>query len=161
VTGSLVDHPSIYQAAALGVTVEHLGATMWTNAAGQYVATGGSEWAATYTMQHDPANVVNAEQAAYLAAVAGVNGAGWPVYPVATVKPGTIPFYLGEGAPLYTAGLGTVSLIPLPTYLLQAGDAQQPVLLDLDKIDQRLMYGEVLAFARTIGTLDATPSSSL
>jgi len=83
----MVDHPSIYQAAALGVTVEHLGATMWTNLAGQYVATGGAEWAATYTMQHDPANVVNAEQAAYLAAVAGVNGAGWPVYPVATVKP--------------------------------------------------------------------------
>ena len=158
----MVDHPGIYQAAQLGVTVEHLGATMWTNVAGQYVATGGSEWAATYTMQHDPANVVNAEQAAYLAAVAGVNGAGWPVYPVATVKPGTtIPFYLGEGAPLYTAGLGTVSLIPLPTYLLQAGDAQRPALLDLDKIDQRLMYGEVLAFARTIRTLDATPSSSL
>jgi hypothetical protein len=157
----MVDHPGIYQAATLGLTVEHLGATMWTNVAGQYVATGGSEWAATYTMQHDAANPVNAEQAAYLTAVAGANGDGWPYYPVATVRPGPVPIYLGEGSSLYAAGLGTVSHIPLPTYLLQAGDAQRPALLDLDKLDQRLMYGEVLAFARTIQALDAAPSSSL
>ena len=35
----MADHPDIYQAAVLGVTVEHLGATMWTNdpVTGQYV----------------------------------------------------------------------------------------------------------------------------
>ncbi len=58
----------------------------------------------------------------------------------------------------YAAGLGTVSLCPLPTYLLQAGDAQQPQLPDLDKLDQRLMYGQILALAQTIGTLDALPA---
>ena len=44
---------------------------------------------------------------------------GWPDHPIATVRPGAIPLYLGEGAPLYAAGLGTVSHCPLPTYLLQ------------------------------------------
>ena len=153
----MLDHPDIYRAAALGVTVEHLGATMWQDVAGQYVPTGGSDWGTTYTMQHNPLNAANAEQDAYLSAVAAVNADGWPDYPVATVRPGAIPVYLGEGAPLYTAGLGTVSLCPSPTYLLQAGSAQHPHLLDLDKLDKHLMYGQILAFARTIRALDATP----
>jgi hypothetical protein len=157
----MLDHPDIYHAATLGVTVEHLGATMWTNIAGQYVATGGFDWGATYTMRHDPLNPANAEQDAYLSAVAAVNASGWPDYPVATIRPGAIPLYLGEGAPLYAAGLGTVSLCPLPTYLLRAGDAQHPDLLDLDKLDKRLMYGEILTFARAIQALDATPSADL
>jgi hypothetical protein len=159
----MLDHPGIYQAAALGVTVEHLGATMWTGdpATGQYAPAGGSQWGTTYTMPRDVISLVNAEQDAYLAAVAAVNASGWPDYPVATVRPGTIPAYFGEGSSLYAAGLGTVSLCPLPTYLLQAGDAQQPQLLDLDKLDQRLMYGQILALARTIGTLDALPASAL
>jgi hypothetical protein len=157
----MLDHPGIYQAAALGVTVEHLGATMWDNVAGQYVATGGFEWGTTYTMRRNPLNIANAEQDAYLSAVAAVNASGWPDYPVAAVRPGPIPLYLGEGAPLYAAGLGTVSLCPLPTYLLQAGDAQHPALLDLDKLDKHLMYGQILTFARTIQALDATPSASL
>ncbi len=159
----MLDHPHIYQAAVLGMTVEHLGATMWTNdpVTGQYVPTGGSEWSTTYTQQRDVVSLVNAEQDAYLAAVAAVNASGWPDYPVATVRQGTIPAYLGEGSALYAAGLGTVSLCPLPTYLLQAGDAQQPQLLDLDKLDQRLMYGQILALAQTIGALDALPVSAL
>jgi hypothetical protein len=157
----MLDHPEIYQAATLGVTVEHLGATMWTNVAGQYEATGGFDWGTTYTMQRDITSPANAEQDAYLAAVNAVNTAGWPDYPVATVRPGAIPLYLGEGAPLYAAGLGTVSLCPIPTYLLQAGDAQRPRLLDLDKLDKRLMYGQILAFAQTIETLDAAPASAL
>ena len=80
---------------------------------------------------------------------------------MATVRPGVFPAYVGEGSSLYAAGLGTVSLCPSPTYLLQAGDARQPQLLDLDKLDQRLMYGQILALAQTIGTLDALPASAL
>lgn len=68
--------------------------------------------------------------------------------------PGGVAFYLGEGAPPYAAGLGTVSLCPLPTYLRQAGGAQRPHLLELDK---RLMYGQILTFAQTIEALDAAP----
>ena len=81
----MLDHPDIYQAATLGVTVEHLGATMWTGdpVTGQYVPAGGSEWGTTYTMQRDVISLVNAEQDAYLAAVAAVNASGWPDYPVA------------------------------------------------------------------------------
>ena len=159
----MLDHPDIYQAAALGVTVEHLGATMWTDdpETGQYVPAGGSEWGATYTMQRNVLSLINAEKDAYLAAVRDVNASGWPDYPVATVRPGTIPAYFGEGSSLYAAGLGTVSLCPSPTYLLQAGDARQPQLLDLDKLDQRLMYGQILALAQTISTLDALPVSAL
>ena len=159
----MLDHPHIYQAAVLGVTAEHLGATLWTDdpETGQYVPAGGSEWGATYTMQRDVLRLVNAEKDAYLTAVRAVNASGWPDYPVATVRPGLLPAYFGEGSSLYAAGLGTVSLCPSPTYLLQAGDAQQPQLLDLDKLDQRLMYGQILALARTIGTLDALPASAL
>ncbi len=160
----MLDHPDIYQAAALGVTVEHLGATMWTNdpLTGQYVPTGGPEWGVTYTMPRDILSLANTEQAAYLAAVAATNASGWPDYPVAAVRPAiAFPVYLGEGSSLYAAGLGTVSLCPLPTYLLQAGDAQHPQLLDLDKIDERLMYGEILTFARAIEALDAAPASAL
>ena len=93
-------------------------------------------------------------------AASGLPAAGDSGYPVATVRPGTIPAYFGEGSSLYAAGLGTVSLCPLPTYLLQAGDAQQPQLPDLDKLGQRLMYGQILALAQTIGTLDALPASA-
>jgi hypothetical protein len=160
----MLDHPAIYQAAALGVTLEHLGATMWTNdpVTGQYVPTGGPEWGATYTLPRDILSLGNTEQAAYLAAVAATNASGWPDYPVAAVRPAiAFPVYLGEGSPLYAAGLGTVSLCPLPTYLLQAGDAQHPQLLDLDKLDMRLMYGEILTFARAIQALDAAPASAL
>ena len=157
----MADHPEIYQAATLGVTVEHLGATMWDNAGGEYVAAGGYDWGDTYTMQHNALNAANAEEDAYLSAVAAVNASGWPNYPVATVRPGALPLYLGEGAPLYQAGLGTVSLCPLPTYLLQAGDAQNPGLLDLDKLDKKLMYGQILTFARVLQALDATPSAKL
>ena len=159
----MLDHPHIWQAAVLGVTAEHLGATMWTDdpETGQYVPAGGSEWSTTYTMPRDVLSLINAEKDAYLSAVRAVNASGWPDYPVATVRPGTLPVYVGEGSSLYAAGLGTVSLCPSPTYLLQAGDARQPQLLDLDKLDQRLMYGQILALAQTIGTLDALPVSAL
>jgi len=159
----MLDHPHIWQAAVLGVTAEHLGATMWTDdpETGQYVPAGGSEWGATYTMPRDVLSLINAEKDAYLSAVRAVNASGWPDHPVATVRPGSFPAYFGEGSSLYATGLGTVSLCPSPTYLLQAGDAQQPQLLDLDKLDQRLMYGQILALAQTIGTLDALPASAL
>jgi hypothetical protein len=157
----MLDHPGIYRAATLGVTAEHLGATMWADVAGRYAATGGFEWSTTYTLPHNPLNVASAEQHAYLSAAAAVNASGWPDYPIATVRPGVLPVYLGEGAPLYTAGLGTVSHCPLPTYLLQAGDAQQPDLLDLDKLDKNLMYGQILTLARTIQALDAAPPAAL
>jgi hypothetical protein len=158
----MLDHPEIYQNALAGVTVEHLGCTMWTNSnAGRYVPTGGYEWGTTYTAQRTAStSPTNTEQQAYLDAVAAVNRAGWPDRPVATVLPGAAPVYLGEGAPLYAAGLGTVSLVPLPTYLLQAGSAQHPELLDLEKLDKRLMYGQILAFAKTIRTLDRARSSA-
>jgi hypothetical protein len=160
----MLEHPEIYQRAVAAITVEHLGCTMWRTdpVTGKYAATGGYEWSTTYTAQRrDVVNAVNAEQNAYLSALVSVNQSGWPNFPTATVLPGTIPLYLGEGAPLYAAGLGTVSLIPLPTYLLQAGDAQHPEQLDLDKLDKNLMYGQILTYANTIETLDRTPANAL
>ncbi|HEY5117257.1 MAG TPA: hypothetical protein VIJ00_17175 [Nakamurella sp.] len=159
----MFDHPEIDHAATLGVTLEHLGATMWSTnpATGRYEATGGSEWGTTYTMQRDITSPTNAEQDAYLAAVAAVNVTGWANHPVATVRPGGLPLYIGEGLPLFAAGLGTVSLSPAPSYLLQAGDAHRPHQLGIDKIDKRLMYGQILALAQTIETLDAAPAADL
>jgi hypothetical protein len=66
------------------------------------------------------------------------------------------PFSSARGAPLYAGGLGTVSLCPVPSYLLQAGSRTKPKLLNLDKLDKQLIYGQILTFARTISKLDAT-----
>jgi hypothetical protein len=33
-------------------------------------------------------------------------------------------------------------------------------MLDLDKLDKRLAYGQILSFARTITTLDRAPASA-
>lgn len=157
----MTDHPAIYQRAVAGLTVEHLGCTQWLDnpATGEYAATGRNEWGTTYTCQHAAStSATNTEQAAWLDAIAAVAGTGRPVGPVAAVQP--TPLYLGEGAPLYAGNLGTVSLVPLPTYLLQAGSRQQPKLLDLERLDKRLAYAQILAFARTIATLDATPDSA-
>ncbi len=41
------------------------------------------------------------------------------------------------------------------------GDPQRPQLLDLDKLDRRLVYGEVLAFAQAVKALDAAPAAAL
>lgn len=159
----MADHPQIYGTAVAGLTVEHLGCTLWTNdlATNRYVATGGREWGTTYTCQRTASlSPVNVEQRAYLDAVRAVAHSGHPIAPVATVLPGAVPLYLGEGAPLYAGGLGTVSLVPLPTYLLQAGSRQHPKLLDLEKLDKQLAYSQILAFTRTLLTLDGTPDNS-
>lgn len=159
----LTDHPDIYPHAVAGVTVEHLGCTLWSNdpVTGAYGPTGGYDWGATYTMQrHGSLAPTNLEEQAYLAAVANVNQSGWANTPVATLRPGAVPVYLGEGAPLYAAGLGTVSLVPAPPYLLQAGDSTHPELLDLDKLDKNLIYAQILTFAQTIRTLDQAPTSA-
>ena len=157
----MADHPGIYQSAVAGLTVEHLGCTQWLGdpLTNQYAATGQYEWGVTYTCQHTGStSVVNTEQDAWLNAINAVAATGRPVGPVAAVQP--TPLYLGEGAPLYAGGLGTVSLVPLPTYLLQAGSRQNPNLLDLEKLDKQLAYSQILAFARTLVTLDAAPDSA-
>lgn len=160
----LTDHPDLYPHAVAGVTVEHLGCTRWGNdpVTGDYGALGGYDWGATYTTQRQGSLApVNLEEQAYLQAVRHTTASGWTEAPVATLRPGAVPLYLGEGAPLYAAGLGTVSLIPAPPYLLQAGDPGRPELLDLDKLDKRLMYAQVLTLARTIQALDQAPTSAL
>jgi len=40
--------------------------------------------------------------------------------------------------------------------LLQAGSGTKPKLLNLDKLDKRLIYGQILTFDRTNSTLDVT-----
>jgi hypothetical protein len=154
----MVDHPEIYQNALAGLTLEHLGCTMWTDANGQYCPTGEYEWSTTYTTQRQGLpNLNNLELEAYLAAVRATNRSGALACPVVTVLP--LPLFFGEGAPLYAGGLGTVSLCSLPSYLLQAGSRTQPQLLNLDKLDKRLIYGQILSFCRTISALDVAPAT--
>jgi hypothetical protein len=158
----ILDHPEIIRRSVLGVTVEHLGCNAWwPNASGAYGPTGKHEWGTAYTMQRSGSTAANAEEAAYLKAVAQTNKEGFANYPVVAVQPGVAPVYLGEGAPLYAAGLGTVSLIPGPSYLLQAGDSAHPELIGLEKLDKNLMYAQVRTFARMIRALDGTATSSL
>lgn len=150
----MYDHPEIYQSALFGITMEHLGCTMWADDAnGQYSPTGSYEWGATYTTPQQGSVNYFARQA-YLDAVWATNNDGGTVPPVMTMLP--VPLFFGEGAPLYAGGLGTVSMCPLPSYLLQAGSRTRPDLLNLDKLDRQLIHGQIQTFARTISTLDAT-----
>ena len=149
------DHPEIYQNALAGLTLEHLGCTSWAdNANGQYAWTGDYEWGATYATQRlGSFNLTNLERHAYLTAVQDTNNSGDIARPVVTMLPA--PLFFGEGAPLCASGLGTVSLCPLPSYLLQAGSRAHPEKLNLEKLNKRLVYGQILSFARTISALDA------
>lgn len=159
----LTDHPGIHPHAVAGLTVEHLGCTLWGNdpVTGAYGPLGGNDWGATYTCQRNGSLApVNLEEQAYLAAVRDVNRSGQRNSPVATLRPGAVPLYLGEGAPLYAAGLGTVSLVPAPPYLLQAGTRRRPGLLNLEQLDRNLIYAQILTFAKTIATLDRASTSA-
>ena len=103
-------------------------------------------------------NLTNLEQRAYLDAVHGTNHVPAPFAGrVVTMLPA--PVFFGEGAPLYAGGLGTVSCARYRSYLLQAGSRTQPYLLNLDKLDKQLIYGQILSFARTISALDAAPAT--
>jgi hypothetical protein len=154
------DHPAIYQKAVAGLTIEHLGCQRWTDDAnGKYVWTGDYEWGATYTTQRQGSlNPINLEQQAYVNAVWDTNHSGVIARPVVTMLP--MPLFFGEGAPLYAGGLGTVSLCPLPSYLLQAGSRTHPDKLNLDKLSKRLIYGQILSFASTISALDAAQAEA-
>lgn len=150
----MTHYPDIYRKALAGISIEHLGCTMWSDDAnGQYVRTGKHEWGTTYTTQRSGSlNPTNIEQEAYLAAVEATHGSEGRADPVVTVLP--LPLFFGEGAPLYAGGLGTVSLCPVPSYLLQAGSRAQPQLLNLDKLDKHLVHGQIVSFAKTISSLD-------
>jgi hypothetical protein len=152
-------YSAIYQKAVAGLTMEHLGCQRWAdNANGQYVWTGDYEWSATYTTGRQGwLNPNNAEREAYLNALWNTKNPGAIAYPAVTMLP--MPLLFGEGAPLYAGGLGTVSLCPLPSYLLQAGSRLHPKLLNLDKLEKKLIYGQILSFAQTVKTLDALPTS--
>jgi len=154
------NYPDIYSKALAGLTMEHLGCKRWADDInGQYVDTGGFDWGVTYTTQRlGSSNPSNLEQQAYLEAVAATNAAGAVAHPVVTMLP--LPLFFGEGAPLYAGGLGTVSLCPAPSYLLQAGSRTNPQLLNLDKLDKQLIYGQIQSFARTIETLDGQPAEA-
>jgi hypothetical protein len=153
-------HPEIYQKAVAGLTLEHLGCQMWADDDhGNYVFTGDYEWGATYTTQKEGSfSLSSLEQQAYLDALWTTNQSGAIAYPAVTMLP--VPLFFGEGAPLYAGGLGTVSLCPLPSYLLQAGSRAHPKKLNLDKLDKHLIYGQILSFAKTISALDAAPTDA-
>jgi hypothetical protein len=156
----MTQYPEIYQNALAGLSIEHLGCKMWTDDAnGQYRPTGRYEWGATYTTQKQGSlNPTNLAEEAYLAAVRATNHSGATAHPVVTILPA--PLFFGEGAPFYAGGLGTVSMCPLPSYLLQAGSRTDPTKLNLDKLDKHLIHGQIESFARTISALDAAPASA-
>lgn len=159
----LTDHPGWARRSVAGVTVEHLGCTRWGNdpVTGAYGRLPEYEWGAAYTCQRTGSTApTNLEESAYLAAVREVNRSGDRFSPVATLQPGAVPLYLGEGAPLYAAGMGTVSLIPAPPYLLQAGEQHRPRQLNLGQLDKRLEYAQILALTKTLHALDRAPTGS-
>jgi hypothetical protein len=62
--------------------------------------------------------------------------------------------YVGEGQPLFQAGIPTVSLIPLPDYLCSAQ-------ANMDKLDPHLMWEQIRTFAKAVREIDRTPTAVL
>ena len=118
--------------------------------------TGGYEWGATYTTQKQN-SFTNLEQQTYLAAVRATNGSGAIDQPVATLLP--LPLFVGQGAPLNVADSGRFRCARCrPTCcrrVLEPSRSTEP-----RQARKRLIYGQILSFARTISALDAAPANA-
>lgn len=145
-------HPELWDGnaghakAVAGVTIEHLGCLEWRDdlAKGRPMPTGKLELDLVFTANKAMDDV-------YVSATQGRNKLR-----ALTVSPRAAPAMLGEGQPLYAAGIPTISNVPVPDYLCQ-------ILPEggLDRLDPEYAYQQVETFARTVAILDCMPSKDI
>jgi hypothetical protein len=138
-------NPDLMKKAVACVTIEHLGATEWSDdaAANTYKPSGKYAWGQAFTP-------LRPEGMVFLQAVAGT-GAKRTV----AMKPsGSYP---GEGAGFWAAGVPTISYICGPPFLMTAPEKDGQI----SKLNSDRMYGEIVTFAKCVAELDKMSLSSI
>lgn len=148
----LRDHPEWWDGkdghakAVAGVTVEHLGCMEWQDnpAKTAFRPTGRREPELVYTANESLSRL-------YLKAAAGrPDAVGFTLRPRNGI-------YLGEGQPLYQAGIPTVSFIPIPDYLCRLQDDSEPGV----KIDSKLMHEQIRMLLELVLLLDRQSTADI
>lgn len=148
----LTAHPNLWNGkrgharAVAGLTIEHLGCTEWRDddRMKQPVPTGKLERDIVYTTNArlDRIYVRAARRQSRLRAV--------------TVFPRFGKVMLGEGQPLYNAGIPVISTCPVPDYLCQVLPGG-----GLDRLDPDYAHQQILTFARIAAKLDKTSNRKI
>ncbi|ATQ43360.1 hypothetical protein [Caulobacter mirabilis] len=147
----LRDHPELWDGkpghrkAVAGLTIEHIGCREWKDVAdrSRSAPTGKLERELVYTT-NEVMDQVFAEAAAGRTKIRAL-----------TVEPRN-GVHLGEGQPLFAAGIPAIAMCPLPDYLCSARRGG-----DLDRLDPEFAHQQVQTFARALLQLDALPAKVL
>lgn len=140
----LRDHPEYWDGkdghatAVAGVTVEHLGCMEWHDTPDKrgFEPTGRTEPELVYTANEALSQI-------YLQTVAGRSQAAG-----LTLRPRN-GIYLGEGQPLYQAGIPTISFIPVPDYLCRLQGQDEEIQVNIE-----LMHEQIKMILKLIMLLD-------
>ena len=140
----LKDRPDLVEKAVASVSMEHLGVTEWVDDASlmHYRPTGKTEMNFAFC----PSQL----QASILSDALKGTAAGR----IAVVEPGK--HMMSMGAPVYHAGIPTISYISFTNYMQVI-----PPNGYIDKLDPRRMHGEIQAFAGAIQRLDKAKAEDL
>lgn len=143
----LWDGKAGHQRAVAGITLEHLGAMEWKAAdAGQHSSpTGEMEAEYVYASNKTMSDV-------YLDSVKSRSRArGFTLHPSRFL-------YFGEGGVLYSAGIPTISMIPMPAWLCAVEDQSNPL---PGRVDARLMLDQINGFITVISRLDSMTAAEI
>jgi hypothetical protein len=145
-------HPELWDGktghakAVAGVAIEHLGCTEWRDdlGRGHPVATGKLELDLIYAGNKSMSDV-------YIAAAHGRKKIR-----ALLVAPAAAQVMLGEGQPLYAAGIPTISSCPIPDYLCQILPGG-----GLGRLDPDYAFQQVETFARAVALIDKMPRGEI
>lgn len=148
-SGWLSDHPELWDGkagnrkAVASLTIEHLGCTEWKDNAAKTasVRTGKLERELVYTTN------------GVMDRVYGDAVAGRKKIRALTVAPRNGVF-LGEGQPLFAAGIPGIAMCPIPDYL-----CAEPVGGDIDRLDPDFVQQQVETFAKALLQIDRLPTT--
>ena len=153
------DHQEIYHNAVAGLTVEHLGCRQWVDLAGRYSPPAGTTGASP-TRRRRPRASARPTSSSRPGSTRCA-----PSTPPATrsvpTRPCSRPRSTSAKAPRSTPVVsGPSASCRCRPICCRPGHRERPGQLDLEKLDRNLAYAQVLAFARTIATLDGLPDAA-
>ncbi len=145
----MTEHPEYWDGqgehrkAVAGITIEQLGGTEWRDNNGLYEMTDSIEIELVYTAN-------KSLDAVYMKAIENRKKIR-----TITLRPHN-GFYFGEGEPLFKAGIPTISLTSMPSYLSKVDTAEV-----IHKIDKELIYEQTDTFRKIISYIDALSTQDI
>lgn len=145
----LADHPELWDGidgnkkAVAGVSIEHLGAMEWEDTDNGYEPTGNIDRELVYTSN-------KTLDAIYMKALEDRT-----LVRTITLRPHN-GFYFGEGEPLFSVGIPTISLVATPSYLCKVSSNG-----GIEKLNRKLIYEQTDTFRKIINTLDSIPTQEI